>query len=167
MSLCYCLSLDSSPPVSCCAASPRQAQSHMMTVMLMICLYEGHPGRFWGSKNYLFCLFCPLSLMGDSLPLLIFLFPPLCPPLLPLSVFLPFSIFSPSASSISSLTCMGTGICTPKPSHQSLGFSPPPQSVPKNCTIVVTWPFLVGQSCLGSPSTQETLWMTSEAGERG
>lgn len=126
----------------------------MTTVMLMICLYEGHPGRFWGLKNYLFCLLPPLSLMGDSLPLLISLFPPL----FPLSVFPPFSIFSPSASSISSLTCMGTGICTPKPSHQSLGFSPPPKSVPKDCTIVVTVAFLGGPELPWEPIYSRDTW---------
>lgn len=52
---------DSSPPVSRCPSSLRKAQSDMMTVMLMICLYEGHPGRFWGSRNYPFCLLPPLS----------------------------------------------------------------------------------------------------------
>lgn len=52
---------NSSPPVSCCPSSLRQALFDMMTVMLMICLYEGHSGRFGGPRNYPFCpsLHCP------------------------------------------------------------------------------------------------------------
>lgn len=137
VSVCYSLPplLPLPLPVSLCPSGPRQTQSDVMTVML-ICLYKGCPGRFWGPRNYPFCLLPPLPFMGDSLPPLISPFPPPRHPPLPLSFFPPFSVFSPSASSISSLTCLGTGICMPKPSRQSLGFSPPLQSVPKDCTIV-------------------------------
>lgn len=131
-----------------------------MTVMFDDLSVRRSPRQVLGTKK-LFLLPLPCPVLDGRLPATVnlsslLLFSP--------SAFLPSFLHllspSPSASSISSLTCLGTGICTPKPSHQSLGFSPPPQNVPKDCTIVTV-------ALLGGPSTQETLGKTFEAGERG
>lgn len=140
VSLCYCLSLTLPPSpssllVSLCPSSPR-ADTVRHDDCHVDLFVQRLPRQVLETKE-LSLLPPPSTVLYGRLPAtIISLFPPPCNPPLPLSFFPPFSVFSPSASSISSLTCLVTGICMPKPSRQSLGFSPPPQSVPKDCTIV-------------------------------